>query len=322
MIDLYSSNTNLMDRNKVVGMSLCKGGCNQETKFGNWCRDIPIHCPVLRTKFEDNRRKNISNTKRVLSKLGFNPMQNPEICRKNHSPGRNKKSSESLKRLGQLGLLPQQTESKELKEKRRKNVSKSLRKLSKEENLWFQKPENWEKVEKKNKKISHTLKRLWEEKKISRPKIDDKESIRIKKRLSRIMRERVKFGWKPPHVKKIPHIQNGNLIFLRSEFEKRAVKLFDKFNIDWQFEPFSVQFWNSRKKKNMFTIPDFFIPEFKSLIEIKGEDGKNSWLTKDKVKGMEEFGFNVLVLGKNDIERLENSEFDLIEMIKGVSNNA
>ena len=49
------------------------------------------------------------------AKLGKNPMQNSEICAKNHSLDRNKKCSETLKEKGRLGLLPQQIESQNLK---------------------------------------------------------------------------------------------------------------------------------------------------------------------------------------------------------------
>ena len=110
----------------MMSNNFCKGGCGNVATHKNWCRlkwqsgkRFAVDCPVI----EKKRGRSISKYRIKEAKLGKNPMQNPEVCEKNHSPTRNKKAAESLRNLGQLGLLPQQTECEELKEKRRNRKS-------------------------------------------------------------------------------------------------------------------------------------------------------------------------------------------------------
>ena len=111
---------------------LCKGGCGEKAEYRGWCKikwksrnKFAVGCPVI----EKRRGKSISMYRIKEARLGKNPMQNPIICAKNHSEERNKKCSVILREKGRLRILPQQIESQKLKEKRRKNVCKSLKKL-------------------------------------------------------------------------------------------------------------------------------------------------------------------------------------------------
>jgi len=340
MINLYSSNANLMNRNKVVEMNvLCKGECGQEAKFGHWCRVLPIHCPVLRIKFEDKRREHISKTKKLLSRRGLNPMQNPEICKKNHSPERNEKASKTLKNLGKLILLPQQIESTKLREKRRINVSKSLQKLSKEGKLWFQRAENFEKLENRNKKISEKLKELFRSGKLSTPHLTPQQRAKSIRKLiewwtperrkehaiksSIIMKEKVKLGLvRPPKARKFIAEKNGKKIIFRSSWEKEVAEFLDKNNINWEFEPFMVEFEDSQTKENHFTLPDFFIPKLGTIIEVKSDKEFNSQKTIDKIKGIKEFGFNFILIGRKQINQIRKDQTeDLLSQIQGDKNS-
>ena len=101
-----------------MSKQLCKGGCENEAVYKGWCKikwksknRFAVGCPNIERK----RGQAISTVRIEESRLGKNPMQNPLICAKNHSEKRNKKCSEILIKKGQLGLLPQQIESKELK---------------------------------------------------------------------------------------------------------------------------------------------------------------------------------------------------------------
>jgi len=322
-------------------MGLCKGGCGNKAIYKGWCgvrwkrgNRVSVICP----KIEKKRAEAISEYRLKEARLGLNPMQNQEICNKNHSIERNRKASESLKKLGEAKLLPQQTESKYLKEKRRRNVSKTLRELSKERKLWFQKPEFEDKVKERNIKIAETLRKLAKEGKLAilaqspeKRKLIGKRLAKWwtpekrkehNKKLSEIMKEKVKLGLiNPPKAKKFIFERNGVKMVLRSGWEREVAQFLDENNFDWKYEPFFIEFKESQTNENHFTLPDFFIPNLRTIIEVKSDKEFNSQKTIDKIKGMKEFGFNVILMGRKEIEQIRKNEVgNLLSKITGVIN--
>lgn len=147
---------------------LCKGGCGNKPIYKGWCgikwkkgNRVCVTCPEL----EKKKGKAISKYRIKEARLGLNPMQNPKICAKNHSPERNKKAARTLKYLGKLKLLPQQTESRELREKRLRSIRKILRKLAAEGKLNHQ-VESKIKKKIRHQKIAKTLRKLARERKL------------------------------------------------------------------------------------------------------------------------------------------------------------
>lgn len=258
MINLYYSNNDSI-RSDLDG--ICKWGCNREAKFKDWCSRFPSQCPAINEK----RGKSISKTKKLQAMLGLNPMQNPEICKKNHSSERNRKASETLRKLGKLGLLPQQIESSELKEKRRMNVIKTLRSREVREKL--------------------------------------------SKKMTEIMRKKVETGLViPARSKTVQHIKNGKIINFRSSWEKEVVIFLDKSKIEWMFEPFMIDFWSEEKGRNSFTIPDFFLPDFNTIIEVKADNLLREKFTLEKINAIKKSGFNFVLITRNEIKKIRSGE--------------
>lgn len=299
---------------------LCFGKCGRIGKYimknGNiWCSEYPVNCPSI----SKVRAENISKTKLNLSRLGLNPMQNPEICRKNHSLERNKKASETLKRLGNLGLLPQQRESKYLKYKRRKNVSKTLRKMFSEGNHPRQ-LESPEKRKERLEKMASTLKKLGKEGKLPIQKMSLKEKERFGKKISKVLRDKIRKGLIKPYTsygKRIPYKSSiaGNLI-LRSYWEVEIAKVLDSLDIYWSYESLVINYWDSQRKVMANTIPDFYMPKSNLIIEVKGSDF-DSIKTIDKIKGIKKAGYNALLIGRKELKRIRENPFQFRELIKG-----
>ena len=303
--------------------SLCLGKCgsigNYIMKNGNrWCSKYPVNCPSI----SKIRAENISKAKLKLSKMGLNPMQNPEICRKNHSLERNKKASETLRKLGKLGLLPQQTESKQLKYKRRKNVSRTLRQMLKE----GRHPRQLETTEKRKERINkmaETLRMLGNEGKLPIQNMSYKEKKLFGKKISKTLRMRIRKGLIKPYNsygKRIAYISpiSGNLI-LRSYWEKEMANHLDDLNIKWMYEPFVISYWNRERKLNANTIPDFYIPKYNLIIEVKGSDFDSSE-TRDKIKGIKKAGYNVILIGRKLLEKIHSGKITLDILIKNGDN--
>jgi len=302
---------------------LCKGGCGRRTNFKGWCavkwisgRRFAVNCPEI----EKKRAKAISKYRIEEAKLGKNPMQNPEICRKNHSPDRNRKAAQSLKMLGQKGLLPQQIESPELKEKRRAHVIKSLKRLWSEGKHPLQN-ETLEEKQKRHQKISNTVQKLAEQKKLFVQNMTKVQKREFGKKISKTLRDRIRSGqiilspsWKKVHY--------GNKI-LRSNWEKETAQFLDKHHMLWLYEPFVVPYYDSSRQIRANTIPDFYLPKFNTIIEVKSNAYFNSIKTKDKLIALRKAGYNVLLFGRKQLKLIqENKEEELIKLIKNEKNQS
>ncbi|HLC58664.1 MAG TPA: hypothetical protein VJI68_02290 [Candidatus Nanoarchaeia archaeon] len=266
---------------------LCNGGCGNKAKYSGWCEirwrkenRISVKCP----KAEEKRGKAISKYRIKESKLGLNPMQNPLICKKNHSIERNKKASESLKKLGELKLLPQQIESKYKSRLRLLRIRKALQKLAAEGKLNHQ-IESLEEKKLRHKKISETVKEL-----------------------------HAKGIYKNNIPKKIKYKSKVNgKIYLRSKWELDVAKFLDKNNISWLYEPFPVPYLDNNKEKHV-TIPDFYLPKYNLIIEVKGlrKDFISSYTINNKIEGIKKAGFKFYLWMEKEIQMIRKNNTNLL----------
>ncbi|MCX6742135.1 MAG: hypothetical protein NTX24_03090 [Candidatus Pacearchaeota archaeon] len=297
---------------------LCKGECGGKAVYHGWCKvkwksgnRFGVACPQI----EQKRGRSISKFRLEESKNEKNPMQNPIICAKNHSQERNKKCSITLKKKGEMNLLPQQTESKELKEKRRKNVSIALNRL------WIAgkhpiQLESHEKRKKRFEKISKTLRLLGEQGKLPVQNMSEVQKRQIAKKVSKSLIEGIKSGKikLSPSWKKVPY---GKLN-LRSYWEGEVAEFLDKNKLDWEYETKKIPYWDTERKREAVTIPDFFIPSKNLIIEVKSNAEFKTQKTKDKMDGIKSKGFDVFLVGKKEINLIKNNKF--LDILNGVKN--
>lgn len=306
-------------------MELCKGGCGNKPIYKGWCgirwkrgNKVSVICPEI----EKKRAKAISEYRIKEAKLGLNPMQDPEICRENHSKERNRKAAASLKRLGELGLLPQQTEPLNLKEKRRKNVSKSLKKLV-EKGIFPTQIESEEKKKERFRKVASTLKKLAAEGKL--PLLNatpEKKRLWTKKGIA-TLRKHLKQGLVKlhnPYGKR--YFYNSPIagsLYLRSGWEIEIARLLDNLGLKWQYEPITIEYWDSTRKRKAITIPDFYIPIHNLIIEVKGSDF-DLQKTFDKLEGIKNAGYKAVILGRKQMKQIRDGSLHLKDIISGVVN--
>ncbi|MEK6933055.1 MAG: hypothetical protein AABW56_04665 [Nanoarchaeota archaeon] len=276
----------------MESMKLCKGGCGSKALYSGWCglrwkkgNKISVICPTI----EQKRGRSISRYRIKEAKLGLNPMQNPIICKKNHSIVRNRKASETFKKLAKLRLLPQQTESKYKSALRLSRIRKALQKLAAEGKLNHQ-IESLEKKRLRHKKISATVKAL------------HAKGYYINKGIKKIL-YKSKFNGK---------------IYFRSGWESEVAKFLDLNNIHWLYEPFPIPYIDDEGNAHI-TIPDFYLPRYNLIIEVKS--GRKDFLRKsnikNKAKGIKRKGFNFNLWMDKEIEMIRkgNNEF-LLENIR------
>ena len=269
----------------MMSNNFCKGGCGNTASRKGWCklkwekgRRFAVDCPTI----EERRAKSISAYRVEEAKQGGNPMQNPEICKKNHSVARNKKASETLRQLGKLGLLPQQVESIELKEKRNRNNQKALQEIWKDGKHPLQ-SKSEEEIRKIRLKISKTLS-------------DGIVSGRIK----------ATYGGKKVYYK--------DIIF-KSTWEKETALFLDRNGVKWEYETLSIPYYDSARDVVAHTIPDFLLPEYNTIIEVKGRSF-NSSQTKDKMDAIHALKYNTFLIGESQIKRIKQNDLSLLRSIK------
>jgi len=97
---------------------------------------------------------------------------------------------------------------------------------------------------------------------------------------------------------------NDKEYFLRSSYETDYANLLDEQHINYEVEELKIKYFDSIQNKYRLAIPDFYLPESNTIVEIK------SWYTldiqnmKDKVKRYKELGYNFKLI-------LEHEEIDI-----------
>ena len=275
-------------------IDLCKGGCGNKALYSGWCglrwkkgNRISVICPTI----EQKRGRSISKYRIKEAKLGLNPMQNSEICKKNHSTQRNKKASEALKELAKLKLLPQQTESKYKSRLRLFRIRVALQKLAAEGKLNHQVESANRKIL-RHQKISATVKRL------------HAQGYYIGKGIKKTL-YKSKFHGK---------------IYFRSGWEAEVAKFLDINKIKWLYEPFPIPYLDDKNNSHI-TIPDFYLPRYNLIIEVKSsrKDFLKYSNLKNKEEGIKNKGFNFFLWKDKEIELIrKNLSESLLRDIKNI----
>lgn len=85
----------------------------------------------------------------------------------------------------------------------------------------------------------------------------------------------------------------GKIFFFRSKWEEQFMQNLDKHRVSYEYEPFTVRYWDSELALERVAIPDFYLPETNEIIELKScwtFQGQEQRM-KDKFKAYEKQGY-------------------------------
>ncbi len=85
---------------------------------------------------------------------------------------------------------------------------------------------------------------------------------------------------------------DGKEVYLRSSYESDYADELDKQKIKYEVESLRIKYFNSQLNEYHCAIPDFYLPETNTIIEIKSSWTLNIDEMKDKVKAYKELGYN------------------------------
>lgn len=91
---------------------------------------------------------------------------------------------------------------------------------------------------------------------------------------------------------------DGKVYTYRSSWEDKYMNILDEGKVNYIFEPFHIEYYDSIKNTNRYAFPDFYLPDTNEIIELKSTytlDGKIQEM-KDKFKAYEELGYKPKLL--------------------------
>lgn len=96
---------------------------------------------------------------------------------------------------------------------------------------------------------------------------------------------------------------NNKEVYLRSSYEFDYAKELDEQNINYEVENLRIKYWDSQKNEYRCAIPDFYLTETNTLVEIKSNYTLNKQEIIDKFNEYRKLGYNVkLILEHKETE--------------------
>jgi len=100
---------------------------------------------------------------------------------------------------------------------------------------------------------------------------------------------------------------DGKEFFLRSSYESDFANELDRNKIVYEVESLKIKYYDSERKIDRLAIPDFYLPESNTIVEIKSNWTLNIQEMKDRVKSYKNLGYKFKLI-------LEHKETNLDEL--------
>jgi hypothetical protein len=81
-------------------------------------------------------------------------------------------------------------------------------------------------------------------------------------------------------------------VYLRSSYEINYAKMLDKLKIYYFVEHLRIEYFDTQKNINRIALPDFYLPEFNKIVEIKSSYWYNPINMYDKIIHYNYLGYN------------------------------
>ena len=97
---------------------------------------------------------------------------------------------------------------------------------------------------------------------------------------------------------------DDKFVYLRSSYEENYAQLLDQNKILYEVEVLRIVYFDTQQKKERIAIPDFYLSETNTIVEIKSDWTLDVINMLDKVKAYKELGYNFKLI-------LEHKEVDI-----------
>lgn len=98
---------------------------------------------------------------------------------------------------------------------------------------------------------------------------------------------------------------DGKEVFLRSSYELDYALQLDSSKVLYEVEHLRIKYFNTRHNEYRCAVPDFYLPESNTIVEIKSTYTLDIQNMRDKFKAYSDLGYNtVLILDKHECKNL------------------
>ena len=117
----------------------------------------------------------------------------------------------------------------------------------------------------------------------------------------RLLQKETNYGHR--HFVKTKHISwNGYEFTSRSSYELDYANILDEQKINYEYETLRIKYYDTYLEVERTSIPDFYLPDSNTIVEIKSTYTLNIQNMKDRVKKYRDMGYNfILMLNKKEV---------------------
>jgi len=95
---------------------------------------------------------------------------------------------------------------------------------------------------------------------------------------------------------------SGEIIFYRSGYELEYALHLDANKVEYEVESLRIEYWDTQLNKYRISIPDFYLPETNTIVEIKSSWTYNQQNLKDRLIVYKKMGYDFkLILNKQEM---------------------
>ena len=91
-------------------------------------------------------------------------------------------------------------------------------------------------------------------------------------------------------------------VFYRSGYELKYCKYLDKRKINYEMETLRILYFDNQLQKERVSIPDFYLKDYNTIVEIKGKYTYNEQNIKDRFKEYKKLGYDFKLLYGSDLK--------------------
>lgn len=107
--------------------------------------------------------------------------------------------------------------------------------------------------------------------------------------------------------KKIKYkINSGKEIYLRSFLECRVYRFLELNNFDFSYEELKIPYLNTSSNETKTYIPDFYLPKYNLIIEVKPKQLQIEQMAQDKKQSTITHGYNYLFVDDKELENYKD----------------
>ena len=88
----------------------------------------------------------------------------------------------------------------------------------------------------------------------------------------------------------------GNKFHFRSSWEEQYMQELDEKRVPYLYEAFRIRYFDTQKNEERIAVPDFFLPETNTIVELKSSYTYDERNMKDRFKSYQEKGYKTILL--------------------------